>query len=450
MILRAFDGDDTAIDQLDLLMLDIQGGVRHVSIPRRYVTDKLMAEGIGFDASNLGYAKTDDSDMVAIPDMRTGFVQERDGQTLLHVLCNVHRSDGGSFEQYPRRVTRRTVEHLRGAGVADDVMMLPELEFHIFDDVRYSSDPSHSCYHLQSREGLGPDFADQPRFGTQRGYHRIAPEDGYEDVRHEIVRALDVIGVPVKYHHHEVGASQHEIELDLMPLARAADAISLTKWIVRSIVAEHGLHVTFMPKPMYRAAGNGMHVHQYLEHDGGSLFTGDGLHGLTPLALAYTAGLLEHSLSGSLLAFTNPSTNSYRRLVPGFEAPIGATFAKASRDASVRIPGYLKPGERRIEYRTGDASANAHYALSAMTLAGVDGVQREADPVALGFADPHNGKVFPLSLDAVLDGLETDHSYLLPAFPPELLGRWISLKRAEAQTVYRAPTPQEYEYYFNV
>ena len=450
MQLRQYDGDDTGIDFLDLLMLDVHGGIRHVSIPRGYVSDKLKAEGIGFDASNLGYAKTHDSDMVAIPDMATAFVREHEGRTILHVLCDVELTEGGAFAQYPRNVARATVEHLRTEGIADDARMLVELEFHVFDRVRYGAGLARAFYQVQSAEGLGPEFDELPRFAPQHGYHRIAPQDRYETVRHEVVQAMAAIGIPVKYHHHEVAASQLEIELDLLPLARAADAVALAKWIVRSIVAEHGLYVTFMPKPLVGVAGNGMHVHQYLERDGATLFAGEAMFGLTDLALAYTAGLLEHSLTGSLLAFTNPSTNSYRRLVPGFEAPVGATFAEASREASVRVPGYLRPEERRLEYRTGDASANVHYALSGMVLAGADGIRRGADPVALGFADPTNGKVFPLSLLATLDGLADDHAYLLPAFPRPLIDLWIRLKRQEAETVYRAPTPQEYELYFNV
>ena len=450
MVFRSFDGDFSAIDFLDLLMIDVYGGIRHVSVPMARATDKLLAEGVGFDGSNFGYAKTDYSDMVAVPDLESSFVSERSGHVSLHALCDVERGDGERFEQYPRNVTRQAMELLRRHGLADEAMVLVELEFHVFDEVRYSSGLAHSYYYLESAEGLGPDHHDLPRFGTQKGYHRISPEDGYEALRHEIASSLEGIGVPVKYHHHEVGASQHEIELDLMPLARAADMVAVAKWLIRSVVAKHGLRVTFMPKPIYGAAGNGMHVHQYLERGGQTLFAGDALYGLTEVALAYTAGLLEHSLSGSLLAFTNPSTNSYRRLVPGFEAPVGATFAEASREASVRVPGYLKAAERRIEYRTGDASANIHYALSAMLLAGIDGVRKGSDPLALGFDRASEAKVFPLSLDAAMDGLEQDHDYLMPAFPRSLIELWTSLKRSEARTVYNAPTPQEYELYFNV
>jgi glutamine synthetase len=205
-----------------------------------------------------------------------------------------------------------------------------------------------------------------------------------------------------------------------------------------------------MPKPLYKMAGNGMHVHQFLEKDGASIFIGDELYGLSRKALSYIAGLLTHSLTGSLLAFGNPSTNSYRRLIPGYEAPISATFAKASRNAAIRIPGYLGKQEVRMEYRTGDASANIYYMLAAMLLAGSDGILRDLDPVKLGFNDAENddNRRFPLSLHAVMDGLEKDHQYLDPVFPQKLLSRWTAVKRAEADYVYNAPIPQEYELYF--
>ncbi len=269
-------------------------------------------------------------------------------------------------------------------------------------------------------------------------------------MRNDIVAALEAVGVPVKYHHHEVSASQLEIELNFISLEKAGDIVSLAKWITTNVAREHNVFVTFMPKPVYNIAGNGMHVHQFLVKSGKSFFAGDGLHGLSKEALAYTAGILDHSLTGSLLAFSNPSTNSYKRLVPGFEAPVSATFAKGSREASIRIPGYLTKGEERIEYRTGDATANIYYFLSAMILAGADGILKERDPIATNYHDKDNGKTFPLNLNAVLDGLATDNEYLSPAFPEALIKLWIKAKKAEAQYVYNAPTPQEYELYFNI
>jgi len=261
---------------------------------------------------------------------------------------------------------------------------------------------------------------------------------------------METAGIAVKYHHHEVAAGQLEIELDFMDLVRAADSVCLAKWIIRSVADEMNLKVTFMPKPIYKMPGNGMHVHQFLEKDGKSIFLGDELYGLSKEGLSYTAGLLEHSLTGSLLAFTNPSTNSYRRLVPGYEAPISATFAKASRSAAVRIPGYLEKNEVRTEYRTGDATANVYYMLSAMVLAGLDGIERKADPVALGFNNPDvdPSRVFPLNLHVVMEGLKKDNEYLKPVFPQKLIDLWIGKKNAEASYVYNAPTPQEYELYF--
>jgi len=429
MNIRKYDGKMESIDFLDMLMLDIYGNIRHVTIPKGYINDKVLKQGIGFDASNFGFAKVTKSDMLARPDMSTAFVEEKSGYSILHVLCDIYLLEGELFDQYPRFIAKKTLEFLRNENIADDAKMLVELEFHMFEDVKYAADFSHSYYKIQSAEGIGTDYDDLPRFNIHKGYHRIYPDDRYFTVRNDIVVALEAVGIPVKYHHHEVGAAQLEIELNFMSIPDAADKVSLAKWIASNVANEHGLFITFMPKPIYKAAGNGMHVHQFLEKKGKTIFAGEALHGLTTEALAYIAGLLDHSLTGSLLAFANPSTNSYKRLVPGYEAPVSATFAKASREASVRIPGYLPKGEERIEYRTGDATANIYYFLSAMVLAGVDGIKKGRDPVASNYDDPHNGKVFPLSLNAVLDGLQNDKEYLKPSFPEALINLWVKIKK---------------------
>ncbi len=450
MKLSKYSGDLSGIDYLSLLVVDIHGAVRSVSLPRSFVSDKVLKNGIGFDASNFGYAQVHKSDMVAIPDMSTGFVEDKDGFRILHAFCDVWTTDGQPFDQYPRTVARKALEKLRAGSVGDDAKMLMELEFYAFDEVRYSTAVGHSYYHVESAEGIGDDYSDSPRFGLSKGYHRLAPEDKYGQLRNEAVQAMECAGIPVKYHHHEVAASQLEIELNFISLVAAADAVVLSKWIIRTIAEEMGLSVTFMPKPMYKIAGSGMHVHQYVEKAGKSVFPGDGLYGLSDTALAYTAGLLSHALSGSLLAWSNPSTNSYRRLVPGYEAPVAATFAQGSRAAAVRIPGYLKKGEARIEFRTGDATANTYYFLAAMLLAGLDGVERGLDPVKLGYSTtketPKN--TFPMGLGLVLAGLLKDRAYLEPVFPAELIDGWVALKKQEADYVYNAPVPQEYELYF--
>ncbi len=446
-----FDGQLEIIDYLDFMMLDIYGSIRSVTIPRNYVTPKVLEEGIGFDASNYGFADVSKSDMVAIPDMDTAFAEQRSDGRIVHALCNVRAMDGSVFEMYPRNVVTNALERVRSRGIADDAKMLMEIECHVLEDVKYATDFAHSYFRLQSAEGIGPDYYDLPRFNIHRGYHRSYPDDRYFDLRNKMVDALSAIGIPVKYHHHEVGAAQLELEFDFLSAPDAADKVAIAKWVIRNIAHENNVFITFMPKPINKTPGNGMHVHQYLEKDGRSIFPGDQLFGLSPCALSYTAGLLEHSLSGSLLAFTNPSTNSYKRLVPGYEAPVCATCAKASREAAVRIPGYLKKGEERIEYRTGDATANCHFMIAAMLLSGLDGIERGLDPIAAGYtnASDAENRRFPLNLHAVLDGLLADNQYLEPAFPRELIDLWISIKREEAIHVYHAPTPEEYELYFN-
>jgi glutamine synthetase len=450
MVLSKYTGELSSIDYLSMLVVDVHGAIRSVSLPKSYISEKVLKNGIGFDASNFGYAQVHKSDMVAVPDLSTGFIEEKDGFKILHAFCDVWTTEGEPFDQYPRAVARKAAERLKASGIGDDAKMLVELEFYVFDEVRYSTTAAHSYYYVESEEGIGDNYADAPRFGLSKGYHRLHPDDKYGLLRNEAVKLMEAAGIPVKYHHHEVGASQLEIELNFISLLGAADAVVLGKWIIKNVADELGFSVTFMPKPMYKIAGNGMHVHQFIEKQGKSIFPGEGLYGLSAAGLSYTAGVLTHALSGSLLAFSNPSTNSYRRLVPGYEAPVSATFAQASRAAAVRIPGYLKKGEARIEFRTGDATANTYYFLAAMLLAGLDGIERGLDPVKLGYAatreTPKN--TFPTGLFHVLNGLQKDHAYLAPAFPAELISGWIAMKKQEAEYVYNAPVPQEYELYF--
>lgn len=450
MTLSSYTGDLSTIDYLSMLVVDIHGALRSVSLPRAYVSDKVLKNGIGFDASNFGYAQVHKSDMVAIPDLSTAFVEEKDGFRILHAFCDVWTTDGEPFDQYPRAVARKAADRLKATGIGDDAKMLVELEFYVFDEVSYATTTAHSYYFVASQEGIGDEYTDAPRFGLSKGYHRLHPDDKYGYLRNEAVKLMEAAGIPVKYHHHEVGAAQLEIELNFISLLAAADAVVLAKWIIKSVADELGLFVTFMPKPMYKIAGNGMHVHQFIEKGGKSVFPGDGLYGLSQTGLAYTAGVLSHALSGSLLAWSNPSTNSYRRLVPGYEAPVSATFAQASRAAAVRIPGYLKKGEARIEFRTGDATANTYYFLAAMLLAGLDGVERGLDPVKMGYAAAKetSKNTFPTGLFHVLAGLKKDNDYLRHAFPAELIEGWIAMKKQEAEYVYNAPVPQEYELYF--
>ncbi|MCX7776237.1 MAG: glutamine synthetase beta-grasp domain-containing protein [Rectinemataceae bacterium] len=451
MKLAEWNGEFAGIDFVSLIVIDIDGRMRAVSLPSSYASRTVLEKGIGFDASNFGYAKVHASDMVAVPDLDTAFVEEKDGFTILHAFCDVRTTDGAPFAQYPRSVVRAALEALRASGIGDDMKVLVELEFYVFEDVRYSTTMHHSYYFVESSEGVGDEYRDTPRIFPAQGYHRMAPEDRYQLLRNRAVKTMVDAGIPVKYHHHEVGAAQLEIELDFVSIERAGDTVSLAKWILRNEAEDLGLKVTFMPKPMYGVAGSGMHVHQFITRDGSSIFPGSMTYNLSREGLAYAAGLLDHALTGSLLAFSNPSTNSYRRLVPGYEAPVSATLAQGSRAAAIRVPGYLGKGETRIEFRTGDATANIYYFLAAMLLAGLDGIRRGLDPVSLGFTadNPAEEKTFPMGLFHVLDGLRNDNTYLAPAFPRELLDVWAARKSKEASYVYNAPVPQEYELYFD-
>ena len=451
MKLSQWNGDFGGIDYVSLIVIDIDGRMRAVSLPSSFADEAVLKKGIGFDASNFGYAKVHASDMVAVPDMDTAFIEQKGEFDILHVFCDVRTTEGELFEQYPRSVIRAAHSALMESGIGDDIKMLVELEFYVFEEVRYSTATDHSYYFVGSSEGIGEDYRDAPWIRLSQGYHRMAPEDRYQLLRNRAVKTMIDVDIPVKYHHHEVVAAQLEIELDFISMLKAGDAVSLAKWILRSEADELGLRVTFMPKPMYKVAGSGMHVHQFIEKLGASIFPGEELYGLSREGLSYTAGLLSHALTGSLLAFSNPSTNSYRRLVPGYEAPVSATFAHGSRAAAVRIPGYLGKGEARIEFRTGDATANVYYFLSAMLLAGLDGINNRLDPVALGFARETTSArhVFPTGLFDVLAGLKKDHGYLSAAFSEELVETWIAHKEKEASYVYNAPVPQEYELYFD-
>ena len=444
----AWDLEDT--DFVNLLMVDILGNIRSVSLPRASASEKVLKEGIGFDASNYGYAKVSNSDMVAIPDMSTAFFEIRGDHRMLHVLCDVVSTEREKFDQYPRNIVKMTKEFLNKKGIADNAKVLVELEYYAFEDVEYSTGIDHSSYRVTSAEGMGEGFSSAPRVDPHKAYHRMPPEDRYMDFRNETVQLMEIAGIPVKYHHHEVAISQLEIELDFMDIDKAGDWVSLAKWIIKQVADEMGLYVTFMPKPLYRMPGNGMHIHQFLEKKKKSIFPGKKLFNLSETGLSYTAGILKHSLSGSLLAFACPSTNSYRRLVLGYEAPVSATFAKGSRAAAVRIPGYVNKDETRIEYRTGDASSNIYFFLAAMVLAGADGILKGYDPVKMGYQSQEANEelTFPLDLNAVLKGLENDREYLAPVFPDKLIELWIKAKKAEAEYVYNAPTPQEYELYF--
>lgn len=444
---------------VDLKVVDFYGGWKHVTLPIETVNEKLLENGIGFDASNFGYAVVEKSDMVMIPDLDTVILDDFGEYETASMICDVYDPQTGErFDQDPRGILTKVIEKVQSEGIADEILFGPEYEFHVLDEVAHEVKPNSIMLHIDSCEGFwNSGETGEYLIGKKRGYHRTAPFDKFFVLRNEIVNELVRLGIEVKYHHHEVGTAQLEIETNFMDAKKAADATLLTKYIIRNIALEHGFLVTFLPKPIYNEAGNGMHVHQFMRKGDKNVFAGDKVYGLSELALHYTAGILKHSRA--LLGFSNPTTNSYRRLVPGFEAPTNAVFALANRTSAIRIPGYVKDdAKRRIEFRTIDATCNPYLAFAAMILAGVDGILNKIDPTEEGYG-PFDGDLsksiqhpLPKNLEEAVLALKQDHDFLKrwDMFPEEMIDKWVEKKLEEHRLVSTITHPMEYQLYFDL
>lgn len=450
--------DEEGIEFIDLRAPDLVGRLRHITLPASRFTEECAKRGIGFDASNYGYCQVSGSDMVLVPDLETAYVEERDGERVLVLIGDVRDAKTGEPAALdPRRAVVRAEAYLKESGIADEVLVSPEFEFYVFDEAFFSSGKARVSFEIVPLEGSLHRDRPEECPGRRSAYHAALPEDALFSLRNAMTREIEAAGIPVKYHHHEVGPfGQHEIELGFDRLARMADVTLIVKSLVRNVAAEAGLTATFLPKPLFGEAGSGLHLHQYLRKGGRNLFRAEA--GLSPLALAYVGGLLTHGKS--LMALTNPSTNSYRRLVPGFEAPVHFVFGAANRSAAVRVPTYAKGNDTRIELRTMDASSNPYLAYAAILQAGIDGIQRDLDAQRLGLGpvdtDLHqNGlleRTAPSTLEEALAALEKDHEYLLAggAFTEALIERWIEVKRKEAADVAARPHPREFELYYDL
>jgi len=461
--------DEHGISMVDLKFCDLWGRWRHLSLPGSQFTPELMEQGIGFDGSSVGLKSVKSGDMVLVPDLSTGMVDPFWDTPTLSFICTTFEADTHAvFTNDPRNIALRAEAHLRETSIADCSLWGPEFEFYIFDDVAFESAINRASYRLDSNEAdwnsaTGGHGHYIPLHG---GYHAIPPKDQLFKIRTEMTLHLEAMGMPVKYHHHEVGGpGQCEIETPMMELVRAGDAALLVKYVAKMVANRHGKTATFMPKPLYGEAGSGMHFHQHLFKDGVNLFYDpEGYGCMSRTALYYIGGLLTHG--AALLALTNPSTNSYRRLVPGYEAPVNAFFSLGNRSAAVRIPKYAnQPESARMEFRPPDATCNIYLALAAQLLAGLDGIQREIDPTQAGFG-PIDANIFawsndqlahiqrlPSSLDEALNALEADHEFLTAGriFTEELIEQWISHKReSESLQVRNRPHPYEFSLYFDV
>ena len=458
------------IKMIDFKMVDINGQFRHVTIPANHFNEDTITNGIGFDASNYGYAVVEKSDMVFIPDPDTAAIDPFCEIPTLSMTGNAMIIDypqNRPLAQYPRNIVLAAEEYMKSTGIADTMLILPEFEFYLFDNVGWEVQPNAIAMTLDATqahwnsavEGMGNSGP------KQKNYHIAKPFDTSYECRSEMCLLMEEAGIPIKYHHPEVSASgQYEIEPQLGQMSKMADASMMIKYIIRNTAMKYGKSATFMPKPVYGEAGSGMHVHMLLKKDGKPVFSDDnGYSHLSETAHYFMGGLLKHI--ASLCAITNPSTNSFKRLVPGFEAPVTVGYATSNRSAVIRIPAYAKtPDLRRFELRNPDATCNPYFCYAALLMAGLDGVINKIDPHANGWGpydvnlynlpDEEKAKLkgLPTSLNEALDALEADHDYLTAGgvFPEELLKNFIKLKRAECSDMAKIPHPAEFDRYYNL
>jgi glutamine synthetase len=451
---------------------DLVGAWHHLTYPAHEMDEGSFEDGFGFDASSLrGWASIHESDMLLIPDPSRVFMDPFAEEPTLVVIANA--VDPITKEGYgldPRSVAQRAEAYLRFTGIADTVNFGPEAEFFIFDGVEVNNEPHNSGYRIHSDEGhwssgRGEDDFRGPNLGyrirNKEGYVPVPPTDSLSDLRSEISLTLEQCGLTVECHHHEVAtAGQCEIDFRFSTMLGTADNLQIFKYVVRNVAHQYGKAATFMPKPMYGDNGSGMHCHQSLWKDERPLFAGDGYAGLSDTARWYIGGLLRHA--AAVVAFAAPTTNSYKRLVPGFEAPVNLAYSARNRSAAIRIPMFsTNPKLKRLEFRPPDPSCNPYLAFSAMMMAGLDGIQNRIDPGEpldkdIYDLEPEELKKVPSlpgSLDESLKALENDHEFLLKGevFTPQLIDRWITYKREkEINPMRMRPHPLEYSLYFDI
>lgn len=450
------------IRALDMRFTDIRGMVQHFSIPIDGADHALFDEGFGFDGSSVrGFQSIDQSDLILMADLSTAVVDPFFKLPTLTIVCDVYDPiERQPYARDPRGVAKRAEAYLASSGIADTAYFGPELEFFIFSNVRYEVNEHKSYYEVDSHEGFWNTASSEPSLSylnrIKEGYFPLPPLDKTQDVRAQMVETLMKAGIAVEVHHHEVGGGgQAEIDLRYNSLLKMADTMKLYKYIVKNVANLNGLIATFMPKPLFEENGSGMHVHQSLWKDGQPLFFGDGYANLSQMALWYIGGILKHA--PALLAFCAPTTNSYRRLVPGYEAPVNLVYSNRNRSAAIRIPVYNNnPKSKRIETRFPDPSSNAYFALPALLMAGLDGIQNKIEPGDPADYDlyehPGDTPTVPGSLGAVLNALADDHEFLLKGdvFTKDLVETYIDYKRKnEAETVAMRPHPYEFALYFD-
>lgn len=456
------------IQFVDFKFMDFPGQWQHFTVPSGELKADSFEDGFGFDGSSIrGWKSIHESDMLLIPDAETMFFDPFIEAPTISLICDVYEpATKEKYDRCPRNIAQKAEAYLKSTGLADTSYFGPEAEFFVFDDVRFDSGPNFSFYSVDSIEGKwnsgreeNPNLGYKPRY--KEGYFPVPPTDQLMDLRNEMVQNLINIGIEVEAQHHEVASGgQCEIDMKFKPLLRAADQLLMFKYVIKNTAKKRGKTVTYMPKPIFGDNGSGMHVHTSLWLKGKPLFAGGGYAGLSEMALYFIGGVLKHA--PSLLSFTNPITNSYKRLVPGFEAPVNLAYSQRNRSASVRIPMYSNsPKAKRIEFRCPDPAANPYLAFSAIMMAGLDGIMNRIDP-----GDPLEKDIYdmspeelkdvpstPESLAHALRALAEDHEFLLKGnvFTEDVIRTWINYKvEKEIKPMALRPHPYEFEMYFDV
>ena len=456
------------IEVVDLRFMDFPGLWQHFSVPAREMDEKAFDSGLGFDGSSIrGWQAINESDMLVKPVPESAFVDPFLAAKTLVLLCNIcDPVTGEDYTRDPRNIARKAVAYLKGTGIGDTANFGPEAEFFIFDDIRFDQNEHEGYYHIDSVEGRwnsgraeGPNLGYKPRY--KEGYFPVPPTDSMQDIRSEMMLALESVGVPIECQHHEVATGgQAEIDMRFAPLVTMADNLLKYKYVIKNTARKYGKTVTFMPKPLFNDNGTGMHVHISIWKGDENLFAGEGYAGMSEAAMYAIGGILKHA--PSLLAFTNPTTNSYKRLVPGFEAPVNLAYSRRNRSAAVRLPMYSPSAKaKRLEFRCPDPSCNGYLAMSAILMAALDGIQNKIDP-----GEPLDKDIYDLppeelakvpttpgSLREALQALSEDHDYLLKGdvFTPDVVETWISYKMEnEVTAVDLRPHPWEFALYYDI
>ena len=468
--------EEKGIRVIDLRFVDLPGLWQHFTVSAREFSADVFEEGIGFDGSSIrGFQAIQESDMLLFPDPATAFIDPFAAETTLCLICNVKDPvTGESYSRDPRHIAQKAEAYLNSTGIGDVAYFGPEPEFFIFDDIRFGQTYNEGYYHIDAEEGFwnagrveNPDGAGnsrnlgyKPRY--KEGYFPVPPMDSHQDLRTEMLLTLEEIGVEIEVHHHEVGtAGQAEIDMRFDSLVSMADKLMKYKYAIKNVAKRHGKTVTLMPKPLFQDNGSGMHVHQSVWKNGRNQFFEAGTYGdLSQNAIYYIGGILKHA--AALLALTNPTTNSYRRLVPGYEAPINLIYSMRNRSAAVRIPVYSSSERsKRIEARFPDPTCNGYLAFSALLMAGLDGIQNKVTPPGpldkdLYDLPPEDASKIdntPADLSEALDALEADHEFLLKGdvFTPDVIENWVAYKREnEIDAIRLRPHPWEFALYFDI